>query len=84
MNLAKISANEQITVPVEIRNALRVKPGDKILFLQKPNGEVVVVNASIQALRDLQKSFTGVAEKLGLSNENDILALAKEIRKKTP
>ena len=35
MNLAKISANGQITVPVEIRRQLGLKSGDKILFLQK-------------------------------------------------
>ncbi len=35
MNLAKISANGQITVPVETRRLLGLKPGDKILFYQK-------------------------------------------------
>ena len=38
MNLAKISANGQITVPVEIRQQLGLKSGDKLLFLQKQNG----------------------------------------------
>ena len=37
MNLAKISSNGQITVPVEIRRLLGLKSGDKILFLQKQN-----------------------------------------------
>ena len=32
MNLAKISANGQITVPVEIRRQLGLKSGDKIRF----------------------------------------------------
>ncbi|MDR1487091.1 MAG: AbrB/MazE/SpoVT family DNA-binding domain-containing protein, partial [Deltaproteobacteria bacterium] len=32
MNLARVSANGQITVPVEIRRALRLKEGDKVLF----------------------------------------------------
>ena len=30
MNLAKISANGQITVPIEIRRLLNLKSGDKI------------------------------------------------------
>ena len=45
MNLAKISANGQITVPIEIRRLLGLKSGDKILFFQKPDGEVVMSNA---------------------------------------
>ena len=50
MNLAKISSNGQITVPVEIRRLLGLKSGDKILFLQKQNGKIVVSNASAQAI----------------------------------
>ena len=55
MNLAKISANGQITVPAEIRRLLGLKSGDKILFFQKPNGEVVINNASAQAIYKAQK-----------------------------
>ena len=54
MNLAKISANGQITIPVEIRRLLGLKSGDKILFFQKENGEVVVSNASAQAIHRAQ------------------------------
>ena len=46
MNLAKISANGQITVPIEIRRQLGLKSGDKILFLQNQNGEIIISNAS--------------------------------------
>ena len=51
MNLAKISANGQITVPVEVRRQLGLKSGDKLLFLQKQNGEIIVSNASATAIR---------------------------------
>ena len=34
MNLAKISANSQITVPIEIHRLLGLKSGDKILFFK--------------------------------------------------
>ena len=50
MNLAKISANGQITVSVEIRRQLDLKSGDKILFLQKQNGEIVISNASAASI----------------------------------
>jgi len=44
MNLAKISNNGQITLPVEIRRDLNVKPGDKLVFLRNKNGEIIVQN----------------------------------------
>ncbi len=80
MNLAKVSANGQITVPAEIRRLLGLKSGDKILFFQKPDGEVVINNASAQALYKAQKAFEGVAEQMGVENEDDVQALVNEVR----
>lgn len=80
MNLAKISANGQITVPIEIRRLLNLKSGDKILFFQNPNGEIVVNNASAQAIYKAQQAFRGVAEQLDVQNEDDVQALIDEMR----
>ena len=80
MNLAKISANGQITVPVEIRRLLGLKSGDKILFFQKKDGEVVISNASTQAIRKAQTAFSGAAEAMGITSEDDIQALVNEVR----
>ena len=80
MNLAKISANGQITVPVEIRRLLGLKSGDKILFYQKQDGEVVLCNASAQAIRKAQAAFSGAAEAMGISSEEDVQALVDEVR----
>lgn len=80
MNLAKISANGQITVPAEIRRLLGLKSGDKILFYQKPDGEVVINNASAQALYKAQKAFDGVAEQMEVYNEDDVQSLVDEVR----
>lgn len=80
MNLAKISANGQITVPVEIRRLLGLKTGDKVLFYQKRDGEIVLSNASAQAIRKAQAAFAGAAEAMGLSGEEDVQALVDEIR----
>ena len=79
MNLAKISANGQITVPVEIRRLLGLKSGDKILFFQKQDGEVVIRNASEQAIRRAQTAFAGVAEAMRLSSEDDVQTLVEEV-----
>lgn len=80
MNLAKISANGQVTVPVEIRRLLGLKSGDKILFYQKQDGEIVMSNASSQAIRKAQAAFTGVAEDMGIYSEDDVQALVDEVR----
>lgn len=80
MNLAKVSANGQITLPVEIRRLLGLRSGDKVLFFQKPSGEVIVDNASAQALMKAQKAFAGVAEELGVQDEDEVQALVDEVR----
>ena len=80
MNLARVSANGQITVPVEIRRALKLREGDKILFFQRDNGDVVVGNANLVALQEAQKAFAGVAEQLGNPSEDEIQSWVDEIR----
>lgn len=80
MNLAKISANGQITVPVEIRRLLGLKSGDKILFFQRQDGEIVVSNASSTAICKAQAAFAGAAEEMGVYSEDDIQALINEVR----
>ena len=69
MNLARVSANGQITVPVEIRRALKLKEGDKMLFYQKENGEIVVNNTSLVAIGDAQQAVAG-----SVYSDEDILA----------
>ena len=80
MNLAKLSANGQNTVPAEIRRLLGLKSGDKILFFQNQGGEVVLSYASATAIRKAQAAFAGLAEELGVANEDDVQALVDEVR----
>jgi len=96
VNVARVSANGQITVPVEIRRALRLKQGDKVLFFRKDNGEIVVSNTSSVALLDnenkanilnaaierFSKAMESEWEKAGIYSEDDVLLLAAEARKK--
>ena len=80
MNLARVSQNGQITVPIEIRRQLGLKAGDKILFFQNGNGEIVLSNASANALRKAQNAFSGLAERLGIKDEDDVQALVDSVR----
>lgn len=80
MNLAKLSANGQITVPVEVRRSLHLVPGDKVLFVEKPNGEVVVTKAGLVALTQVPAAFEGAASEAGLTDEDDVQVLVDELR----
>jgi len=70
MNLAKLTAAGQITVPAEIRKMLKLKTGDKILFIQNDRGEVVIDNASIGTLHKAQRDFGDAAEGYGKLDED--------------
>jgi len=50
MNLSKVSTNGQITLPVEIRNALNIQSGDKILFTQNTKGDIVIQKLNSAAI----------------------------------
>ncbi|MCD7804067.1 MAG: AbrB/MazE/SpoVT family DNA-binding domain-containing protein [Oscillospiraceae bacterium] len=80
MELAKITSKGQITIPIEIRRFLGVKDGDKVMFVQDGN-KVVMMNASLNALMDLQSAFSGVAEEQEIKDEQDVVDMVKEIRK---
>jgi len=57
MNLAKISTNGQVTIPVEVRRALKSKSGDKLVFFCKDSGEVVIRNLSDAAIIEVEKTI---------------------------
>jgi len=69
-----------VTIPTEIRQLLGVGPGDQISFIQNDNGEIVIKNASAQAIEDAQQAFEGVAKDLDVNNEEDVQELVDEIR----
>ena len=79
MEVAKITSRGQVTIPIDIRKKLGVKEGDKIVFLED-GSRIVVVNAAKIAFANMQKAFAGEAERLGLKNEQDVVALVDEVR----
>lgn len=80
MSLSKVSANGQVTIPIEIRRILGISEGDKILFSRNSEGEIVVNNASASALSKVQRAMQGLDSKIGVKNEEDVQALIDEIR----
>ena len=54
MNLARISNDGQVTIPMEIRRALNLKSGDKVSFFKTENGDIVMNNISLVAIKEAQ------------------------------
>jgi AbrB family looped-hinge helix DNA binding protein len=46
LELTKMTAKGQITLPVAIRKILGLKPGDKVGFIMDGGGEIRVVNVA--------------------------------------
>lgn len=80
MELAKITSKGQVTIPVEIRRKLGVREGDKLLFVEEA-GKVYILNSSMEALKEAQAAFAGEAERAGLKNKDDVVAMMKEFRR---
>ena len=46
MEMAKVTSKGQITIPVSIRRRLQINEGDKLLFIDRPDG-VMMVNPDL-------------------------------------
>ena len=75
-----INENRQITLPEDICQRLGVTAGDTVSFVEE-DGEIILVGSMANELRKLQKAFEGEAERLGLKDMDDVVAMIKEVRK---
>ncbi len=80
MELAKVTSEGQITIPIEIRKKLGSKEGSKVLFLEEA-GRIYLTNSSMEAIREAQLAFVGEAERVGLETKEDVIEMMKELRK---
>ncbi|MCM1134945.1 MAG: AbrB/MazE/SpoVT family DNA-binding domain-containing protein [Clostridium sp.] len=80
MEVAKISSKGQITIPVSVRNKLKLKAGDKILIFEE-NGRFYIENSALVAFNRVAEDFAGVAEEAGFENKQQMQDYMKEVRK---
>ena len=80
MEIATISSKGQITVPISVRKALRLKSGDKIVISEE-NGRFYFDNAALVAFLRVEKAFEGAAAEAGFNSEDEMRDHMKEIRK---
>ncbi|MBR0368431.1 MAG: AbrB/MazE/SpoVT family DNA-binding domain-containing protein [Clostridia bacterium] len=79
MEIAKVTSKGQITIPIGIRKALGLREGDKVLFLEQ-NGQILMVNSSMEAIQRAQAAFAGEAERAGLNDEDDVVEMLRQFR----
>jgi len=79
MELAKITAKGQITLPIAIRRNLNLKDGDKVAFIEN-DGQYTIVNPTMLAFKNIQEAMRGEAERLGLKDVDDVVKMIKELR----
>ena len=76
---AKVMSKGQITIPKDIRDILGVSFGDRVTFVVE-NGSVRIINSAIYAMERLQKQMEGEAMKAGLTSEESVVDLVREVR----
>ena len=76
---AKVMAKGQITIPKDVREVLGVSSGDRVSFVVEGN-TVRLVNSAVYAMQVLQSEMRGEAERTGLTSDEDVMALVKELR----
>lgn len=76
---AKVMSKGQITLPKDIREALKLGVGDRVTLIYE-NNQVILMNSAVYAMDILQKGMKGEGEKSGLTDEADIMALVNDVR----
>ena len=76
---AKVMAKGQITIPKDVREVLGITCGDRVTFIVEEN-TVRIVNSAVYAMQVLQNEMAGEAERTGLTSDDDVMTLVKELR----
>ena len=70
---------EQVTIPKDVREILGISSGDRITFVVE-NGNVRLINSAVYAMQLLQAQMANEAENTGLTSDEAIIDLVKEVR----
>jgi len=76
---AKVLPKGQITIPKDIREQLNINVGDRLTLICE-NDRLILMNAATFALKELQKSMAGEAEKAGIYSDEDVIELISQMR----
>ena len=76
---AKVMSKGQVTIPKDVREVLGVKSGDRVTFVVEGN-VVRIVNSAVYAMQMLQNEMAGEAIKAGITSDDDVMELVKDLR----
>ena len=76
---AKIMSKGQVTIPKDVREVLGVKSGDRVTFVVEGN-IVRIVTSAVYAMQMLQNEMAGEAIKAGITSDDDVMELVKDLR----
>lgn len=76
---AKVMSKGQVTIPKDVREVLGVKSGDRVTFVVEGN-IVRIVNSAVYAMQMLQNEMAGEALKAGITSDDDVMELIKDLR----
>ena len=76
---AKVMSKGQVTIQKDVREILGISSGDRITFVVE-NGNVRLINSSVYAMQLLQAQMANEAENTGLTSDEAIMDLVKEVR----
>ena len=76
---AKVMSKGQVTIPKDVREILGISSGDRISFVVE-NGNVRLINSAVYAMQLLQAQMANEAENTGLTSDEAIMDLVKEVR----
>lgn len=73
MASAKVTSKGQITIPLEIRKALNLKPGDRIEFYRGSDGIISLI-AKNRSIKDLKGIFGKFPRTVSIEEMNEAIA----------
>lgn len=76
---AKVMSKGQVTIPKDVREILGISSEDRITFVVE-NGNVRLINSAVYAMQLLQAQMANEAENTGLTSDEAIMDLVKEVR----
>lgn len=73
MATAAITSKGQITIPIEVRRKLGLKPGDRVRFVESENGEIIL-KPKTGSIMDMRGFFKWRGKPVTIEEMNETIA----------
>jgi len=73
MTPATVTADGQVVLPADVRHALHVGPGDRVLFVEVDAGRYEVI-AATRSVKELKGLFPRPATPVSIERMNQVIA----------